>query len=121
MGVAQSITRRLESTKTLETMMMKNQDILLRNWEISEISEDYERRLIKPRNLTDLHYVFELNQFMSILKILNNRNNNDDLLNICSTKHAANLRKESWGSDVLGVTVMNPRCCLSIHTDINLL
>lgn len=55
-GVAQSITRRLESTKTLETMMMKNQDSLLIQWEMTEINYNHERNIIKPKNLTDLHY-----------------------------------------------------------------
>lgn len=32
---------------------------------------------------------------------------------------AACLWKETWGDEVLGVTVMNPRCCLSVHDDIN--
>lgn len=41
--VAQSITRRLESTKTLETMMMKNQDSLLKQWVMTEINYNPER------------------------------------------------------------------------------
>lgn len=114
-GVAQSITRRLESTKTLETMMMKNQDMLLKQWEISEAMEDYERSILKPRNLTDLHYVFEWNQFMSILKILNNSMADVNLINRCSTALSAELRRESWGDEVRGVTVMNPRCCLQVY------
>lgn len=77
--------------------------------------EYYERSKLKPRNLTDLHYVFEWNQFMSILKILNNSMADVNLINRCSTALSAELRRESWGDEVRGVTVMNPRCCLQVY------
>lgn len=86
---------------------------------MTEVHDETERNIIKPKNLTDLHYVFEQNQFMSIIKILNNKFPDPNLINECSTKRAAFLRKESWGDEVLGVTVMNPRCCLSVHDDID--
>lgn len=86
---------------------------------MTEINYNPERNIIKHKNLTDLHYVFELNQFMSVIIILKNKHPAINLINECSTKIAACLRKETWGDEVLGVTVMNPRCCLSVHDDIN--
>lgn len=96
-GVAQSITRRLESTYTLETVMMNNQDSVLKQWEMTEINDNHERNIINSKNLTDLHYIFELTQFMSIINILNNKHPDINLIHECSTKMDACLRKESWG------------------------
>lgn len=108
-GVAQKITRRVQNTRTMELMMNEGLDAEIREWGLQDYSDSAEgpsRR--KPRPLTQLTDIYESNQLHSFLLISNQTEMNRLVLEKCSTCHARELRQESWGKDLKGVTVAVP-------------
>lgn len=91
--------------------MMNYQDLLSREWDAWEYGrlEDFSGLRRRPKSLCELHYLFEYNQLTSVLLILNQKDVDFELLVKCSTFRATQLRRESWGTDLMGVTVANPK------------
>lgn len=107
-GVAMSVVERLQSTKTLETMMIQNLDAERRYWEEVMTNEDGTVSSFKPRNVSELNHRYEINQLKAVLIILNNPSPDRNRVAECCTQIAERLRCESWGKPLKGVTVAVP-------------
>lgn len=89
-------------------MTRKLQSTSFHEWAENHTDLDGVSYQRKPRHLTEFNYLFEKNQFHSMLLILSNPNPDQKVVNQCSTLMAHRLRMESWNKDLRAVTVAVP-------------
>lgn len=115
-GVAQAITRKIQSTRTLEKMMVSTKDHESIIWTDHRIDVDDLNPRFRPKTVSELQYMYEINQINSILLIFNRSHITQDVIQECSVTLAKEWREQSWGVELRGVTVAFPRELL-IHCE----